>query len=112
MDSSLLDRNGKSRWIRTMTNEELTSVMSLLGLEQSDDGWLAAPSERSMALHIAHDGVGHAVTRISAMKVSGGLIEAKTRKDERYVVLCSDVFAMAIDSSTAASRQAGFAADR
>jgi hypothetical protein len=74
------------------------------------DGFLALPEGTTAALHVAHGGVGMAITRVEAVRLDGALLMARTTKREVYTLDVADVFAVAIEGSGSggAQRRAGF----
>jgi hypothetical protein len=94
-----------------MTGEHLDSILKLAGAAGDKEGWLTLPEGNTMSLHVAHDGASMTVSRIEALRQDGELVYARNPKRELFVVVRSDVFAVALEAETVAgkvARRAGF----
>ncbi|MGH7269074.1 MAG: hypothetical protein ACREJ3_01475 [Polyangiaceae bacterium] len=94
-----------------MTLEHLEAILKATGGKADKDGWFCIAAGGSMTLHVAHDGASMTVSRIDAIKQEGDLVYARTPKRELFVVVRSDVFAVALDGESGAGkvvRRAGF----
>ncbi len=90
-----------------MTLEELKSVLAASEAVQ-ENGWDVLPEGRTATLHVACNGVGLPVSRVTALKVVSPLLHAKTSREELFVVSTADVFAFAVDMGSHHGRKAGF----
>ncbi len=94
-----------------MTGDHLEAVLKLAAAKSDKDGWHTLPDGGSMTLHVAHDGASMTVPRIEAIRQDGDLVYARNPKRETFVVVRSDVFAVALESDSGAgkvARRAGF----
>ena len=94
-----------------MTGEHLEAILKVAGTKSDKEGWASLPEGTSLTLHVAHDGASMTISRIEAVKQDGELVFARNPKRELYVVVRSDVFAVALDGEAAAGkvvRRAGF----
>jgi hypothetical protein len=94
-----------------MTGDHLDSILKVAGAKSEKDGWLALPDGATMTLHVAHDGASMTVPRVEAVRHDGELVYARNAKRELFVVVRSDVFAVALEGEAAAGkvvRRAGF----
>lgn len=91
-----------------MTLEELRSVLTAGGAT-SDSEWEQLPEGKTATLHVACNGVGLSVARVTSVKFASPLLHAKTSRDELFVVATADVFACAFDAGgVQGGRKAGF----
>lgn len=102
-----------------MTGEHLEAILKTAGAKaekdgngkEGKDGWVSLPEGGLMTLHVAHDGASMTISRVEAIKSDGDLVYARNPKRELFVVVRSDVFAVALESEAAAGkvvRRAGF----
>jgi hypothetical protein len=94
-----------------MTGDHLDAVLKVAGAKTEKDGWAALPDGNLMTLHVAHDGASMTVSRIEAVRQDGELVYARNPKREIFVVVRSDVFAVALEGEATAGkvvRRAGF----
>ena len=94
-----------------MTGDHLDAVLKLAGAKNEKDGWGTLPEGSTMTLHVAHDGASMTVSRIEALRQDGELVYARNPKRELFVVVRSDVFAVALEAENIAgkvTRRAGF----
>ena len=94
-----------------MTGEHLEAILKVAGTKSDKEGWHSLPEGTSATLHVAHDGAGMTISRIEALRQDGDLVYARNPKKELFVVVRSDVFAVALDGEAAAGkivRRAGF----
>jgi hypothetical protein len=95
-----------------MTGDHLDAILKVAGAKSEKDGWITLPEGSAMSLHVAHDGASMTVSRIEAIKHDGELVYARNPKRELFVVVRSDVFAVALEGEAASGkvvRRAGFA---
>jgi hypothetical protein len=94
-----------------MTGEHLEAILKVAGAKSDKDGWASLPDGATMSLHVAHDGAAMTVSRIESLRQDGELVFARNPKRELFVVVRSDVFAVALEGEPAAGkvvRRAGF----
>jgi hypothetical protein len=94
-----------------MTGDHLDSILKLAGAKAEKDGWVTLLDGSTMSLHVAHDGASMNVSRIEALRQDGELVYARNSKREIFVVMRSDVFAIALEAESVAGkvvRRAGF----
>ncbi len=94
-----------------MTGEHVDAILKVAAAKADKDGWVSLPDGNTMTLHVAHDGAAMTVSRIEALRQDGELVYARNSKRELFVVVRSDVFAVALESEAAAGRvvrRAGF----
>jgi hypothetical protein len=95
-----------------MTGEHLDAILKLAGAKSEKDGWASLPDGSSMTLHVAHDGAAMTVPRVESVRQDGELVYGRNPKKEIFIVVRSDIFAVALESEAAsggrAVRRAGF----
>jgi hypothetical protein len=94
-----------------MTGEHLEAILKVAGAKSEKDGWQSLPEGSAMTLHVAHDGASMTVPRIDAVKQEGELVYARNPRRELFVVVRSDIFAVALEGEASAgkvARRAGF----
>jgi hypothetical protein len=94
-----------------MTGDHLDAILKVAGAKNDKEGWLTLPDSSTMTLHVAHDGASMTVSRIEAVRQEGELVYARNPKREIFVVVRSDIFAVALEADSIAGkvvRRAGF----
>ena len=94
-----------------MTGEHLDAILKVAGAKGEKDGWHSLPEGSAMTLHVAHDGASMTVSRIDAVKQDGELVYARNPRRELFVLVRSDVFAVALEGESnvgKVTRRAGF----
>jgi hypothetical protein len=94
-----------------MTGDHLDAILKLAGAKGDKEGWQVLPDGAAMTLHVAHDGASMTVPRVDAIRQEGDLVCARNPKRELFVLVRSDVFAVALESEANAGkvvRRAGF----
>ncbi len=94
-----------------MTGEHLEAILKVAGAKSDKDGWTTLPEGTAMTLHVAHDGASMTVSRIDAVRQEGELVYARNPRRELFVLVRSDVFAVALEGEASAgkvARRAGF----
>ncbi len=91
-----------------MTPDLLSALLEAAAATTDDEGWQHPAEGRSMTLHLAHDGAALAMSRISSIRSSGGLVYARSSQGELYVVSIDDVFAGSVEGPKDVGRKAGF----
>jgi hypothetical protein len=95
-----------------MTGDHLDAILKTAGARPDKDGWLGLDSGNTMTLHVAHDGASMTVSRVEALRADGELVYARNPKREIFVVVRTDIFAVALEGEATAGkvvRRAGFA---
>jgi hypothetical protein len=91
-----------------MNQDHLSALLAAAGAKKDSEGWIKAPDGRHLILHAAFSGVGLTVSRVSAVRVEGGLVHARTSKGDLFILALSDVFAGAVEGASTSGRKAGF----
>jgi hypothetical protein len=94
-----------------MTGDHLEAILKLAGAKGDKEGWASLPDGNTMTLHVAHDGAAMTISRIEALRQDGELVIARNPKRELFVVVRTDVFAVALEGESSAGkvvRRAGF----
>ncbi len=94
-----------------MTGEHLDAILKAAGAKGDKEGWHTLPDGGTMTLHVAHDGAGMTIPRVDALRPDGELLFARNPRRETFVVVKTDVFAIAFEGDAAAgkvARRAGF----
>jgi hypothetical protein len=93
-----------------MTEEILKAALDTAEAKTDKDGWAELPEGRVMTLYAGHEGVSLNVTKVEAIKITHGLLRARSSKGETFVLALTDVFAIAVDGGgkTGHARKAGF----
>jgi hypothetical protein len=94
-----------------MTGEHLEAILKVAGAKSEKDGWQSLPEGSAMTLHVAHDGASMTVSRIDAVRQDGELVYARNPRRELFVIVRSDIFAVALEGESNAgkvARRAGF----
>jgi hypothetical protein len=94
-----------------MTGDHMESILKAAGAKADREGWHVLPEGIGLTLHVAHDGASMTVSRVEAVRQEGDLVYARNPKRELYVVVRSDVFAIAVDGEPSpgkVARRAGF----
>jgi hypothetical protein len=94
-----------------MTGDHLDAILKTAGAKGDKEGWQVLADGNSITLHVAHDGASMTVPRVDAIRQEGELVFARNPKRELFVVVRSDVFAVALEGEATAGkvvRRAGF----
>lgn len=103
-----LTRQRLARNLRAMTDEQLSALTAAVNGKVAKDGWTVTGEGQLLTLYVAHSGASLTVSRINAFKVEGGLLLARTLREEQYALQRATVFAGATDSAGGSKRTAGF----
>lgn len=91
-----------------MTSEDLEAIVGLTEAKRAGE-WRELPEGRLLTLHLASNGVGLTVAKITQLRnTTAGQLHLRTARDETYVVALADVFAAAFEDSGSKARKAGF----
>jgi hypothetical protein len=94
-----------------MTGEHLEAILKVAGAKSEKDGWQSLPEGSALTLHVGHQGASMTVPRIDAVKQDGELVYARNPRRELFIVVRSDVYAVALEGEANAgkvARRAGF----
>jgi len=91
-----------------MTKEHLDALVATACAEKRDDGWQELGTGRHLTLYAAVGGVSLTVNRVTALRLDGPLLHARTQRGEVFVLCLADVFAGAVDEPAEQGRKAGF----
>jgi hypothetical protein len=92
-----------------MTQEHLAALIEASGAKKDDQGFLAPPEGKLLTLYVASGAATLSVQRIEALRTEAGLVHARTKKGELFILALQDVFAGAVEESQgSSSRKAGF----
>jgi hypothetical protein len=94
-----------------MTGEYLQTILKTAQAKLDKDGFLTLPEGTTLALYLAHDGVGLTINRVEAVRVDGNFLQARvgSGKRETFMLEQSDVFAAALEGGPGApAKRAGF----
>jgi hypothetical protein len=91
-----------------MTQEHWAALVEASGAVKDDKGFLAPPEGKLLTLYVASGGATLSVQRIEAVRHEAGLVHARTKKGETFVLALEDVFAGAVEETQGSSRKAGF----
>ena len=92
-----------------MENAHLKSILTEVAQATERDGWLEAPEGKTLTLYANRNGSSVNAQKVTAVKLVGELIHARTVRGETYVFYLADVFAAVVEGTAEASkRKAGF----
>lgn len=93
-----------------MTDDMFRSLLDDIGAKRDDDGVLHLPEGKLVTLYAAHDGVSLTVAKVEGLRLSNGVIRARSVKGESFFIAREDLFAISVDGGTQvqAGRKAGF----
>jgi hypothetical protein len=92
-----------------MTLEHWAALVEASGAKKDDKGYLAPPEGKLLTLYVASGSATLSVQRIEALRQEQGLVHARTKKGELFVLALQDVFAGAVEETQGSnSRKAGF----
>lgn len=93
-----------------MTEDMFRTLLDDIGAKRDDEGVIRLPEGQLMTLYAAHDGVPLTVAKVEALRVTHGVVRARSAKGESFFIAREDLFALSVDGGTAvqAGRKAGF----
>ena len=92
-----------------MTLEHWAALMEASGAKKDDKGYLAPPEGKLLTLYLSSGSSTLSVQRIEAVRQEQGLVHARTKKGELFVLALADLFAGAVEETQgSSSRKAGF----
>jgi len=93
-----------------MTEDMFRTLLDDIGAKRDDDGVIRLPEGQLMTLYAAHDGVPLTVGKVEALRLTNGVVRARSAKGESFFIAREDLFAMSVDGGdqVKAGRKAGF----
>jgi hypothetical protein len=91
-----------------MTLEHWAALIEASGAKKDDKGYLTTPEGKLLTLYVSSGNSTLSVQRIEALREEKGLVHARTKKGETFVLALEDVFAGAVEETQNSSRKAGF----
>jgi len=91
-----------------MTQEHWAALIEASGAKQDGSGFLSPPEGKLLTLYVASSSATLSVQRIEAVRQAQGLVHARTKKGELFVLALEDIFAGAVEETQGSSRKAGF----
>jgi hypothetical protein len=91
-----------------MTQEHWAALVEASGAKKDDKGFLAPPEGKLLTLYLSSGSASLSVQRIEAVRLEQGLVHARTKKGEVFVLALQDIFAGAVEETQGSSRKAGF----
>jgi hypothetical protein len=91
-----------------MTLEHWAALIEASGAKKDEKGYLATPEGKLLTLYVSSGNSTLSVQRIEALREEKGLVHARTKKGETFVLALQDVFAGAVEETQNSSRKAGF----
>ncbi len=91
-----------------MTQEHWAALIEASGAKKDDKGYFTPPEGKLLTLYVSSGSATLSVQRIEAVRHEQGLVYARTKKGETFVLALQDVFAGAVEESQGSSRKAGF----
>jgi hypothetical protein len=82
--------------------------MKVADAKKGPEGWQVMPEGRHLTLHVASGTAGLTIGRVERVRVADGIPQARTTKDEVYVVALDQVYAGAAEAPQKGARKAGF----
>ena len=102
-----LDVRSMKDQILAMDEKNFAQILDNATVEKDGD-WTVLQGERTMTLHVAHEGVGLNLTKICRVRVDGALLFAEGINGELSVTELKNVIAVAVEAENKAARKAGF----
>lgn len=91
-----------------MTLEHFAALIEASGAKKDEAGYFAPPEGKFLTLYVSSGSATLSVQRIEAVRQEQGLVHAKTKKGELFILALPDVFAGAVEETQGSSRKAGF----
>ncbi len=91
-----------------MTQEHWAALIEASGAKKGEGGFLSPPEGKALTLYVSSGSATLSVQRIEAVRHEQGLVHARTKKGELFVLALTDIFAGAVEESQGSSRKAGF----
>lgn len=91
-----------------MTDDHLGALLTVAEGKKEKDGWFTLPEGRHITLYVAFNGASLSVSKITHVKRDGGLLVARTVKEESFLLAIADVYAGSVEAPASSGRKAGF----
>jgi hypothetical protein len=92
-----------------MTLEHWAALVEASGAKKDGEGFFVPPEGKLLTLYVSSGGASLSVQRIEAFRQELGLVHARTKKAELFVLALDSIFAGAVEETQGASaRKAGF----
>ncbi len=94
-----------------MIEEILKAALDGAEATTDKDGWAELPEGRTLTLYAAHEGVSLNVAKVESLKVSTGLVRARSIKGDTFLLPLKNIFAVALEGASKSGthgRRAGF----
>jgi hypothetical protein len=91
-----------------MTKEHFSALLTTAEAETHADGWAKPSNERTVSLHVSHDGATLTVGQLIALRLDGELVLGRNAKGEQFLLALGDIFAGSVGAAKEKARQAGF----
>jgi hypothetical protein len=91
-----------------MTLEHWAALIEASGAKKDEKGFFTPPEGKLITLYVASGSSTLSVQRIEAVRQEQGLVHARTKKGELFVLALADVYAGAVEETQGSSRKAGF----
>lgn len=91
-----------------MTLEHWAALLEASGAKKDERGFLTPPEGKLLTLYVASGSATLSVQRIEAVRHDHGLVHARTKKGELFVLALQDIFAGAVEETQGSGRKAGF----
>ena len=91
-----------------MTQEHWAALIEASGAKKDDKGFFAPPEGKMLTLYVSSGSATLTVQRIEAVRQDQGLVHARTKKGELFVLSLQDLFGGAVEETQGSGRKAGF----
>lgn len=91
-----------------MTQEHWVALVEASGAKKDDKGFLSPPEGKLLTLYVSSGNATLSVQRIESVRLEQGLVQARTKKGELFVLALQDIFAGAVEETQGSTRKAGF----
>ena len=94
-----------------MTSDHLDAILKSVHAKADKEGWFTVRDSGTLTLYAAFNGASLTVGRVEAVRTDGDILYARTTKRELYGFAREDLFAIAVEGSSASGqpvRRAGF----
>lgn len=94
-----------------MIEEILKAALEGAEAKTDKDGWAELPEGRTLTLYAAHEGVSLNVAKVESIRVTQGLVRARSVKGDTFLLPLKNIFAVALEGGNkpgSHGRRAGF----
>jgi hypothetical protein len=91
-----------------MNLDHFAALIEASGAKKDTAGFFAPPEGKVLTLYVSSGSATLSVQRIEAVRQDQGLVHARTKKGEIFVLSLQDVFAGAVEETQGSTRKAGF----